>query len=248
MKRLIYLFALLFNLLSCGAVGSTCEPKRYFQGDAIKLAEAIRREDVVSIPILAKGLDLNAAHRDGMTFLFYAMNCNKPKAIGPLILAGADPFQVTEDLGSPLDAAVRWRTPEFLEAMLNSGVSVNALNSWKTPLIFATVNLKSLDNLKLLVSRGADINITDSNLGRSPIYDALASASFDAVDYLLEKGARVDQTLVTGKSLATLLEFMISRATPNSAAGKKLLHLKEVMMARGVKFPVAPVVRENSRK
>jgi hypothetical protein len=220
-------------------------PERFFESKALDLANAIDSGDAVEIRRRANGLDLNAVHKDRMTFLFYAINTKRLAAITELVKAGANPQQVDKQLGSPLDLAVRLEDSQVLKAMLDGGVSPDARNSWGNPLLFSAACLDSMDSLRLLVERKANLNAKDQGLGRTAASEALSAHCYDHVEFLIEHGADVKVTLVNGVTLSYSLQRQLERQHVGTPAFKKLTKIKRLMQDRGVKFPAdpPPVVR-----
>ncbi len=217
-------------------------PETYFDRPALELAEAVRKSDLAVIRQQAPHLDLNHVYKESMTFLFYAMLCKQPKAVTELIKAGANPQQVREDFGSPLGLAASSNDSKYLAAMLDAGVSPNIVNSQGTPLLFETVIPVTMDNLKLLVERGANFNATTDSLGETAIYEALTYSNYDHVEYLIKKGARLDIPDANGVTFAYALErrFNGQAVDPTTPAFKKLAELKKLAEERGIKFPADP--------
>ncbi len=73
-------------------------------------------------------------------------------------------------------------TPDFIN-------STN--NGFKSPLLNLAAYKASLDAVKLLLEKGADINGRDSE-GRTALFKAVASWSTDIIKFLIEKGADVN--------------------------------------------------------
>lgn len=238
---------LFFGVVTCGELDSgasrnrtamkTQNPADFFDGSALDLARAIDSGNNGEISRLIPVVKINQVHRRGMTLLFYALMAKKYAVVKELIKAGADPTQKDEDLGSPLDIAVRMNESDALAAMLDAGVSPDSHNSWATPLLFTAACLDSTANLKLLLDRHADINATDKHLGRTAVYEALSKRCFANAIYLVEKGAKVDITTSNGVTLAYSVEWEMAHQKPGTPEHQYLARLKAMMEERGVKFP-----------
>lgn len=229
---------------------STQPPEFFFDGTALEIGRAIRRNDLEAIRSLSPRADLNQVHRQGMTLLFYAVTAQQHSAITELIKHGANPHQIDRELGSPLDVAVQAKDSKTLKAILDGGVSPNTTNSWGTPLLFTAACLDSEENLKLLVSLKANLDAKDSNLGRTAVYEAVSKGCYDQAAYLIEHGARVDVTTVNGVTLAYSVQWDMERQVPGTPESQKLLRLKRMLQERGIAFPAdpPPVVRSRMEK
>ena len=224
---------------------SDYSPETFFDGRGLELARAINRGDVKEVSVKANGLDLNQAYRQKMTFLFFSLVCNQLKVAAELIKLGASPYVVSPGFGSPLDFAVRANEDDMLRAMLDAGVSPNATNSWGTPLLFTAACKDSTKTMELLVDRGADLNVKDTNLGRTALFEAFSKLCYDQTEYLITHGAKVDISLLNGVTFAYSLQKRLGQQKIGTAGYEKLNEIKKLVEARGVKFPAdpPPVVR-----
>jgi uncharacterized protein len=91
-----------------------------------------------------------------------------------------------------LGQAARSRHTDLVQFLLDSGAAVNSRDPRQggTPLLSAVVN-GSLENTKLLLTRGADPNGRD-NSGRAPLWYAATSENTGLITLLLEHGADVN--------------------------------------------------------
>lgn len=78
----------------------------------------------------------------------------------------------------------------FVERSLNSGVELDVQYQGFTPLSYAVLSGDET-MIKLLLERGAKINIQDDNQ-KTPLFHAIQSGSETIVSLLLERGARID--------------------------------------------------------
>lgn len=80
---------------------------------------------------------------------------------------------------------------DIVEKMLDSGANIEATDIWgQTPLFFAIG--KEIEVVKLLVSRGANIDTSDKENGWTPIIIASMHGDVDSIDYLHLHGADID--------------------------------------------------------
>ncbi len=105
-----------------------------------------------------------------------------------LLLAATLPPQVSpdEDLLDAARSGDRARVAALLDNSVRSGVSVNTANKYGvTPLGFAAER-GHFDIVRLLVERGADVNVVDTFYGSRPIDFALRGGHLNIAVYLLE--------------------------------------------------------------
>src|SRR5207237_535732 len=130
-------------------------------------------------------------------------------------------------------------------AILDGGVGPDSKNSWGTPLIFTAACNDSTDCLRLLVDRKANLDAPDGELGETAMFEAFSKLCYDQVEFLIQKGAKVDITLINGVTLAYSLQRRLEQAKPGTPAHQKLTEIKEMMQNRGIAFPAEspPTVR-----
>lgn len=84
---------------------------------------------------------------------------------------------------------------DFVRTQLDAGVDPNlrnnALNNQDALLYFAVRNGK-IDTMKLLISRGADMNIRSSGFGKTPLFQTAFQGRLEAAKVLVEHGADVN--------------------------------------------------------
>jgi uncharacterized protein len=184
--------ALLLVPLSGGCemrvVGETAQD--YF-GDTpqAKLARAAAEGRVDEVHQLVKqGALVNAAGKQNMTPLVWAMTANNLSGMQALLEAGADPNQrigPQKEL-HPVWIAARDAPSEQLALLLKYKGDPNAPHNdgHYAPLPRAMLNLV---NVKLLVEAGANVNIANS-LGSPFVLGAASLAQYDVVLYMLDQG------------------------------------------------------------
>jgi uncharacterized delta-60 repeat protein len=157
---------------------------------------------------------------------------------------GADPNCVGGDGLTPLIHACKEGNIELVRLLLKSGADVSVRSTSSTgssPLLFA-IGLRHLAIAEALVEAGADVNQAGRD-GQSPLCMASARGYRDGADWLLAKGARLDQfgnedtvgvrhppltvALIGGQVL--LAEFLLSKGasieSTNSNGDTPLRHL-----------------------
>ena len=99
---------------------------------------------------------------------------------------------------TPLITAIRNKNPQIIEYLLNlSSIDINALDEHKYSFsaLHHAVQLKNIELMKLLVSRGADVELGSKgeNFGNTPLMVCAWSGFENGVDFLLQQGACVNQ-------------------------------------------------------
>lgn len=87
----------------------------------------------------------------------------------------------------------------------------------------------------LVIKRGADINHPEYISGSTPLMTAYAIHSYDAIDYLLSKGAEPMQIDTFGNSFASLLQKNIDDGKRLETAQKYKQHM---IKDYGIQYPV----------
>ena len=92
--------------------------------------------------------------------------------------------------GDALLDAARTGDRARVVALLDSGVDVNAVTRYGVSALGFAAERGHLDIVRLLVERGADVNVADSFYGSRPIDFALRGGRLDIALYLLEHGSQ----------------------------------------------------------
>ncbi|WP_345830369.1 ankyrin repeat domain-containing protein [Erwinia sp. HDF1-3R] len=230
-------------ILACNKMKNN-SPESYFNGNELILAQEIQKGHLDNVQKIAPGTDLNKPGKQDMTLLFYTLKTaygekqNQLKILSEMVKLGANPLQLVPDMGSVAQVVARSDSPAYMNALLEGGMSPNAVVE-DTPIIFDTATAHSFDVLKLLVSRGADVNKKDS-LGQNVLIEALASMQLDQVEWLLNHGANPTLKTVNGWRFGNMLEKSIkSEGSVHSKTGAKLAEIKDLAIKKGMKWPPA---------
>jgi outer membrane protein assembly factor BamB len=92
--------------------------------------------------------------------------------------------------GDALLEAARTGDRARVVALLDSGVSVNTLSRYHVSALGFAAERGHLDVVRVLVERGADLNVIDSCYGSRPLDFALRGGHLEIALYLLERGSR----------------------------------------------------------
>jgi hypothetical protein len=160
---------------------------------------AARRADSVGIArALAEGVDINAFDSRFGSALHWMAQLRLPASVRVLLAAGADPNSMPSGRLSPLHSAaagVHWRHDrdslvETLQALLDGGADPQLVDPNGQSALHVVARGGSLEAVRLLIARGADVNQPDDR-GRTPLIAVIEwnRAPAALVGALLEAGA-----------------------------------------------------------
>lgn len=173
-----------------------------------ELARAAANGNIGKIDqLLAQGLNVNTKGTRNATVLFWALR--NPDGFEYLLNRGADPNVVFDDGGSVMHWVARQENCNMLNtALLHGGDPNLRAGLFGGSPIFETVtagkNTIIPNCLKLLLSKGADINLRDEQ-GKSVLLLSADLARFDIALYLLENGANPSLKDNKGRSIRDFL-------------------------------------------
>ena len=154
----------------------------------IHFASRNSNQEVVEFLLKSNKISVNAADNLNKTPLMYACyDGGRLDNIKMLIQNGAD-IQARDSNGSTvLHFASALSNQEVVEFLLKSNeISVNAINHFsQTPLIYACYDGGRLDNIKMLIQNGADIQASSSN-GSTVLHFASCDSNQEVVEFLLK--------------------------------------------------------------
>jgi ankyrin repeat protein len=210
----------------------------------VKLAEAIAQENITQVTELIKqGANVNALGRDGMRPLSWAMAKKSPKGFELLLQNGADTDLVVPEPSTNkfpltlLEFAASSEGSDYLRLLLKYKGNPNTISSGQLgdrTIIFDAIMHNQIENVRILIEAGADINHQDSS-GSSPIMTAAGIDNYDIVFLLLEKRADPKIHDRWGYDLAKMMTKFGARAIArNSEQYQWYLKVVEEMKKRGL--------------
>ncbi|WP_240630219.1 ankyrin repeat domain-containing protein [Brenneria alni] len=222
-----------------------------FEPPMAALLQSIRNGDEAAARHrLSQGLDLNIQGKEGVTPLLWLIYETQDKEAVKLALKlGANPNYKDGFGDSAVNSVSGAKDPDWLRMMLDSGGDPNAIGHLEQPALFSAINEERWADIKLLVERGADVNLTDGQKTTSAHYAAYLN-QYEISYWLIEHGANVNTYSATGASLSWTVEESLSIMSPDSPHYKWALKVKQLLQQRGVKFPpLSPAeVRERRAK
>jgi len=258
MRFIILLTILLFTLNSCNRADSRFPPERFFDGQDLKIAEAIYDNDrrMLKNYIKETGFDINKLGKQNITFLLYALYVGQMNMVEILLENGADPNLLNPEIDStndptwensisndlPLSFVARTYYDFDLadvKLLLKYGAKIN--DSRVNPALIACMssgnNKRKLKLIDYLLDKGADINIKGSE-NRTPIIAAADISLWDIVNYLLDHGADYTAEDNAGWSVAYNVQDEIEMNKGTDERKQKVHALKRRLEGLGVAFPV----------
>jgi ankyrin repeat protein len=250
----LVLLALLLVANGCQPTQGVTMPRthsadEFFTGPHAELARAIERNDMAALRRDAEGVDLTARGNKQMTLMWFALLQQSPDAVRTLVELGVHPSEGPIEgmpARTPLGAALMSDDTRYLEAMLDGGLSPN--DGDDTPLLEKAVASGTLEHVKLLVERGADIDAAPGLVGRTAFDMSTSGTKPEIAVYLLEQGTKPNIRTATGVTTAWRVHNRIEDTQPVPIRDE-FIRLREMMIERGVVFPPpSPLeVREQMR-
>jgi ankyrin repeat protein len=192
------------------------------------LCDAVRLNQLDKLRALnAQSQEVKANLCTGNSLLHLAAASGSLDAVKILLAAGADVNQKNVSDSTPL----MWALTEIekVKVLLDAGADVNAkTKQGRTPLLIAAANVGSLDVIKLLVAKGADLKATDAQ-GSGALLMAANSGELAKVQFLVERGLDVNQTngagftpimLPAAFASTDILRYLISKGANVNVANR----------------------------
>ena len=214
-------------------LGQYSAKETYQDPEVVELVEAAWRGDADKITHLAgAGADVNSIGRSGATPLMWALNNKSYASVEAILLAGADPNLYVPDFGfAAINLIAGGDDPKMLALLLGHGGNPNnpGNGSMRDRPLSVAANQGRLENVKLLLQAGADINAHDE-YRQSAATATFGPANFEVLAYLLEQGYKHD--------LEKTARGVVGRVVPGgSDAERWKLHVIAMLKARGVIIP-----------
>ena len=170
---------------------------------------------------LDAGVDVNMQDRDGRTALMLAVDRSSTSSnrglhhyicrVQCLIKSGAD-TSLQDNIGrNALMVAIERKQPIAILKRLTDNMSLSNINQMnekgQTALMLAASNYDHKNAVCLLIAAGADLNVTDTELGYTALMCAIHKRNDMTASLLLEKGAHVN---IVTRDLQTPLSIIRS--------------------------------------
>ena len=156
-----------------------------------RLSEAAMQGNSDAVRTLLKEkVDVDAAQGDGTTALHWAAFRDDLEMVKWLLAAGANVKATTrEGAITPLFMACTNGNAAIIGAMLKAGADANAVNGNGTSALMTAASSGSVDAVKLLLDRGADVKTKEHVHGQTALMFAAALNRYEVVKLLMARGA-----------------------------------------------------------
>lgn len=168
-----------------------------------KLFDSIKKNDLETLSALLKqGINLETAKYNGYKPLVFSIKQHCNAFAKYLIEQGANIEQTDDYFWNPLRAAALVGNKEMLKFLIKNGADVNAQNIFGWNALHNAIrpyDLKKdddLDNVKLLVENGANVNITADS--KTPLMLSVSRGNNEILNFLIDNGADVNAQDVNG--------------------------------------------------
>ena len=188
----------------------------------------------VSMAILAQSQTLTNRPANGVD---EKDNDGTPAIIREVLVGSADSLQALLKRGANPNAtdtrgatALMWAVPDLakMKLLIAAGADVNARSNdlGRTPLLIAASYPSSVEILKLLLDKGADLGARD-RAGQNALGLAAASSDISVVRFLVERGLDVNDAGPDGQRLGVLTRASLAR---------RYLPTLDYLLTRGAKI------------
>ena len=169
--------------------------------ETVAAARAIRGGNARRLErMIARGLDVSARGREGMDLLKWSMGRFCLECFETLLEHGADIERPPAGeytgkieqlwLMPVMELAATINNPAYLAALLRHGGDPNAFDVYgSVQIINEAIMHDRMENVRLLVEEGADINARAPGSMRTPLHTAVTVNLYEIAYYLLEQGA-----------------------------------------------------------
>lgn len=159
-------------------------------GPAAAVAEAAARGQIDKVKqLLESGTDINVRGRDGATPLLWALLKGNKAGFRFLLERGADANLQVKQGNSVMSFAAMHEDSRFLELALKHGGDPNLVDpETAKPPIFVSIENLRMDNIRLLIDGGGNLNFKDRT-GSTPLMRAANLNRYDVVYQMLKAGA-----------------------------------------------------------
>ncbi len=163
-------------------------------GADARLADAARAGDRAALEdLLQAGVAVDTPEPDGTTALHWAVYRDDVEMVTRLIAAAADVNRANRYGATPLSLACVNANPAIVNNLLRFGASPNLPAAGEPPLL-TCARAGKVETVELLLTHGADPNITDDWKGQTAVMWAAAEDHVAVIETLFAHGADVNAT------------------------------------------------------
>ena len=185
----------------------------------VRLMNSVKSGDAKAVrALLAQHADVNAAEADGFTALHWAAQRDNREIAGLLLAAGADVKAASQYNITPLSLACTNGDAVLIDRFLKAGADPNATSEQGQTALMTAALTGKVDAVKLLLVRGAGVNVKEPWKGQTALMWAASEGNADAAALLIEFGADVN-----AKSNSGFTAFLFAVRNGHIDAAKVLL-------------------------
>lgn len=206
MRVLVAAALMLASTAGCARQGTDVNQQAFNNPGNAQLADAvIRGDEALARELIAAGSNPNAVDERDEPLLQWVMKHEDRDGFRLLLALGADPTRGNADGRTALHLAAMGKTPYWLEALLEHGMSPDTPNTvtGATPL-YDALRANSEENIETLLRAGASVGVADRNR-TTVLHQAALVNNTAAVLRFLEAGADPAATDRTG---ATFQDYL----------------------------------------
>jgi ankyrin repeat protein len=223
-------FKILLGLFLCFALLSGVAKALFFESENV--VESIKRGDLNHVKQYVKDAnDVNAV-KEGKSLLMVAIEEGQYDIFRFLLENGANP-NFRNDQADPrkrqviMELASVNNDSRFLEQSLRFGGDPDALSSYQRPIL--TLAVTNLENTKLLIMNGSNINAVGAN-GNSAVHRAARIKNYDVAYYLIQQRADISIPNKFGKTVVdTIKQFGDAGVNPSTQYYKYYLKVLDAL-------------------
>ena len=161
-------------------------PKVFYQSEYTSLLfDAVKNNDIQGIKsLIQKGGNINAQDvSNGYTLVMHAIQCNKIKALRAIILNGADLKKTNSQGQTALHVATSLGNAQAIEVLMAAGID---------PTIKDKKGKRASDYMNSRMKNVASIMVANYQDQNKALIDFVGLSAYDAVEYALNHGAKID--------------------------------------------------------
>ena len=140
--------------------------------------------------LIQSGANIQEIHEKVGSTLHYAVKHGKHEIVKNLVEKGVDVNIKDSQNQTPLLFAVQNGDESLVKLLLDLGAKINGPGYNEA--IFAAIELKSSEILKILVKNGAEVNFKDEINESTPLHIAVSDHKYEMANILVEAGANVN--------------------------------------------------------
>ena len=153
---------------------------------------ALRGDEVTIKTLLLARAGANVVGEQNRSPLHYAIESGSIRCVELILMAGCSVHRQDIQGHAALHVAAWARDmPEMLETIYLAGAALELKDNTGCTALECAANMNYAENVKFLLSTGADIDCRDSD-GSSPLFEAVRYSNYDALQVLLDHKAKLD--------------------------------------------------------